>query len=652
MDVLDTKAEDQQAEQTTSSTDGLVDALAPPRGWRKIFALFTHRISGKIIIPYLVLVLILAVFATYVVMNLVTTSLEEKFRSQLADAGRSVNEAMVKIETDHLKIFRNMAFTQGVAERLKEEDGQQLQSLLGPIQVNAQVDYIDVFDVKGDLLLVLRPPERAAEAANLVDQNARQWPPVQKVLERREDRLGDKFSAVVATSWGPVLYTAGPVKLGDEFVGVIAVGTPLEKVVAKLSQEAVVGITVYAPDGSVFASTIPGAAEVMKIDASLYERLLGAGAEVLQRTVSVGVSRYQEMLGVLEVRREPAHLMGVSQSVSLIAAKGSETRDQMIGMFSVVIFLVVVTSLTLARKLTRPIIILVEACKALASGDLSKDVPVTAKDEIGLLMVTFNQTLQGLRERDRAKDAFGRYMSSELYEAIQKGELKLGGETREITIIMSDIRGFTTLSETLAPADLVAYLNRYFENQVAAIQRYGGTVDKFMGDAILAKFGAPVWYPDHARRAVLAMLEMRKALDDFNHENAELGVQQIRIGIGSNSGPVVVGNIGAQSRMEYTIIGDAVNATQRIEDLCKEFKWDLLISDMTYNDCKNLVDVGEPHRITLRGRQQETLVYPLIGLKEGVKPQPQDMAHSAAPAGSANGAVSGEREPAPARAGA
>lgn len=610
--------------------------LAPLRGWRRLFGFITNRISGKILAPYLALVFILAVFATYVVMNLVTTSLEEKFRSQLADAGRAANEAMVKLEADSLKLFRQMAFTEGVAERLQGMEIEQLNALLAPIHANAHADFVDVLDPDGTLLLVLRPPERAAEAERLVDRNAGQWPPVRKVLDRQEDRLGDKFSAIVQTSWGPMLYTAGAVKLNDQLVGVIAVGTSLDKAVARLSQEALAGVTLYGPDGRVLATTLPGAEELVSVEPELYRRLLEAGTEVHQRTISLGASRFQEMLGVLEVRREPGLLMGVSQSVSLIADKGAETRNTLIALFSVVVFVVLLTGVTLARNLVYPISLLVEACKALARGDYSRKVPLVSADETGVLIATFNQTLDGLRERDRARDAFGRYMSAELYEAIQRGELKLGGETREITILMSDIRGFTTLSETMRPDDLVAFLNRYFENQVAAIQRYGGTVDKFMGDAILAKFGAPVWYPDHARRAVLAMLDMRKALEEFNRENAAMGLQQIRIGIGANSGPVVVGNIGSQARMEYTIIGDAVNATQRIEDLCKEFKWDLLISDVTYEACKDLIEVGEPHRIILRGRQQETLVYPVIGLKPSATPA-LDAAGRSAAAAPANG---------------
>jgi adenylate cyclase len=225
-----------------------------------------------------------------------------------------------------------------------------------------------------------------------------------------------------------------------------------------------------------------------------------------------------------------------------------------------------------------------------------------------------------LRERDRAREAFGLYMSPELYQAIQRGELKLGGEERVITTLISDIRGFTTLSERMEPEVLVSLLNAYFETQVDAIRRHGGVVDKFMGDAILARFGAPIWYPDHARRAVLAMLDMRTALAEFNQQLQQHGYAPLRVGMGANTGSVVVGNIGSTSRMEYTIIGDSVNTTQRIEDLTKELRWDLLISESTYEQARDVVEVRAPHRITLRGRQQETLVYPVVGAKRPVAP--------------------------------
>lgn len=600
-------------EHAAPAADAARPELGLPAGWRRLLVPITHRVSGKIIGPYLVIVILLAVFATYVVMNLVTDSLEQKFRGELADAGRAANEAMVKLEADHLRVVRQMAFTEGVAEQVRTGRSEQARALLAPIAVNAGIGFVDLVDANGNLLLALRPRERADQAGGLVDRGAAQWPVTRAVLDRQVDPLGDKYSAVIATAWGPMLYTAGPIKQGPDLVGVVLVGTPLEAAAGRLSQEAGAGVTLYGPDGRALASSIPGGATALSIEPALYQQLMRSTDTVQQRQVSLGASRYLELLGQLEVRRQPAFVLGVSQTISLIADKGAETRNQLVLLFSAVILVVLGAGLALARILVRPLKLLVEACRAMAAGDLACEVPVVSSDETALLTRTFNDSLRGLRERDRAREAFGRYLSPELYEAVQRGELKLGGEKRVLTVLISDIRGFTPLAESMAPELLVTFLNRYFESQVAAIQRHGGVVDKFMGDSILAKFGAPIWYPDHARRAVLAMLDMRAALADFNRQLERYGFPPLRFGIGVHTGPAVVGNIGSTARMEYTIIGDTVNVAQRIEDLTKQLECDLALSGATYAQAQDLVEVWEPIRATLRGRNQESLIYPVRG---------------------------------------
>jgi adenylate cyclase len=225
-----------------------------------------------------------------------------------------------------------------------------------------------------------------------------------------------------------------------------------------------------------------------------------------------------------------------------------------------------------------------------------------------------------LKERARAQAAIESYMSPKVYQLIQKQELEIGGVRREITVFKTDIRDFTNLSEKMDSVALVDFLNRYLERMVEPIANHDGEVDKYMGDAILAKFGATESYPDHAQRAVLAMIEMIEACDRLNEELARDGLPMIRMGIGCNTGEAVVGNIGSAQRMEYTIISDAVNTAQRIEDLCKEVGWDLLISDQTYEQARDVVEVGDPWTIRLRGKTQDTLVYPILGRKGAVPP--------------------------------
>jgi adenylate cyclase len=310
--------------------------------------------------------------------------------------------------------------------------------------------------------------------------------------------------------------------------------------------------------------------------------------------------------------------MGVGNLITIIEDRGAQTRNRMIATFSGVVVVLLAVGLFLARTISRPVTALVEATERIGRNDLNFELPVRTEDETGILTVAFNQMTGGLRERERSRVAIERYMSPKVYKLIQTGELKMGGQEREITVFKTDIRSFTTLSETMDPDDLIEFLNRYFTRMVSCVHKYDGEVDKYMGDAILAKFGATEWYPDHARRAVLAMVEMIEACDELGRELRAEQMNPIRMGIGCNTGSALVGNLGSPDRMEYTIISDAVNSSQRIEELCKEFGWDLLISETTYEQAKDHIEVGEPWSVELRGQTRETYIYPILGQKDQV----------------------------------
>ena len=308
-------------------------------------------------------------------------------------------------------------------------------------------------------------------------------------------------------------------------------------------------------------------------------------------------------------------VLGVGNLVSIIEDKGAETRQQMILIFSSVVVVILMFGLYLARTITRPVEALVEATNRIRRNELDFDLPVTTEDETGLLTVAFNEMTGGLRERERSRVAITKYMSQKVYKLIQSGELGMGGVTREITVFDTDIRSFTSISETKTPDELISFLNRYFTKMVTCVYKYDGEVDKFVGDAILAKFGATEWYPDHALRAVSAMIEMIEACDELDEELRAEGDWVIRMGVGCNTGPAVIGNLGSPERMEYTIISDVVNTAARAQELTKEYGWDLLISDATYSEVKDAIEVGEPWTLQLRGQTRDTYLYPVLGRK-------------------------------------
>ena len=175
--------------------------------------------------------------------------------------------------------------------------------------------------------------------------------------------------------------------------------------------------------------------------------------------------------------------------------------------------------------------------------------------------------LEGLRQRDFIRDTFGRYLSPDVVEELLGSPqgLAMGGELREITLLVSDLRGFTSLAARLSPPEVIAMLNRYFERMIDIIARYRGTVDELQGDGMLTFFGAPLAAPDDAERAVACALEMQLALLQFNAEQRQLDLPELAMGIGINTGEVIVGNIGSLKRSKYGAVGSAINTAYRIE---------------------------------------------------------------------------------------
>ena len=196
----------------------------------------------------------------------------------------------------------------------------------------------------------------------------------------------------------------------------------------------------------------------------------------------------------------------------------------------------------------------------------------------------YEDVVESRNREGRIRNIFQRYVPREVVDEVlkRKDDSMLAGEEREVTILLSDIRGYTTITERLSPEQVVWMLNEYFAEMIDVVFAHGGVVDKFMGDALMAFFGAPVSYGDDCRRALIVALEMVERLDQLNRRRLERGEEEIKIGIGISTGRVVAGNIGSDKRMEYTVIGDDVNLTSRIEDLTREYPNGILISQSTY----------------------------------------------------------------------
>jgi len=225
------------------------------------------------------------------------------------------------------------------------------------------------------------------------------------------------------------------------------------------------------------------------------------------------------------------------------------------------------------------------------------------------------QLLQEQLEKRRVRQTLERYVSKPVADEVLKNaesyQSSLGGQRKTVTILFSDLRGFTTLSEQSNPSDLVGQLNEYLTAMVEIVMKHGGTLDKFIGDAIMAVYGAPLsaGTVEDAWRAVQTATEMRAKLAELQTSWAAQGKPVLQMGVGINHGDVLVGNIGSPQRMEYTVIGDVVNVASRVEGLNKEFGTDILITEAVFELVRDRVEVEPKEETSVKGRGQKIKVY-------------------------------------------
>jgi adenylate cyclase len=256
------------------------------------------------------------------------------------------------------------------------------------------------------------------------------------------------------------------------------------------------------------------------------------------------------------------------------------------------------------------------ASARVAKGDYGEPIPVRSADEIGRLTQGFNTMVEGLKERDFVADTFGRYVDQEIAQKLMKipAASRLGGDKREVAILMSDIRGFTPLAETMRPDHIIHFLNRYFSRLIEVIQEHNGIIVDFFGDSILVFFD-PLDGPVDAiiRRSVACAFAMQEAVGGFNAEMKAEGFPELLTGIGVNAGEVVVGNVGSETRAKYGIVGAAVNMTQRIQS--RADGGEVVVSESVYQRIVGDTDIAVRRSITvsLKGIRADVRLYVVEG---------------------------------------
>ena len=309
-------------------------------------------------------------------------------------------------------------------------------------------------------------------------------------------------------------------------------------------------------------------------------------------------------------------------SSDIVYEAGRSTFIRNIFLSCAIFFLCIMLIWFWSKSISSPVKELAAAAGRIGNGEYEVQLERKRKDELKILTDSCVKMGHGLAERERLKDAFGRFTNKEIAEKAMRNELSLGGENKNVTVFFSDIRSFTAMSEKLTPEQVVEFLNEYMTRMVKCVDATGGVVDKFIGDAIMAVWGAPVSAgspKEDALNGIKASLLMRKELYELNKERVAKGLIPVHIGCGLNSGDVIAGQIGSEKRMEYTVIGDTVNTASRTEALNKPFHTDVLITENTWQLVKDEILVEEMPGVKVKGKTDKLRMFAVIGFKDSTK---------------------------------
>jgi adenylate cyclase len=339
-----------------------------------------------------------------------------------------------------------------------------------------------------------------------------------------------------------------------------------------------------------------------------------AGELLVQTYADPKLGRLIDFAVPLVFSKVPVGALYLGFSQRSIEAAVAKARNQAILISGVMMLVGIGGAVALSGVLSRPILRLVEGTRAIAAGNFQVSLAIAARDEIGVLTESFNRMAKSLREKEMIKRAFSRYVAREVVDEILKDpeHLVLKGERRDVTVLFCDMRGFTSLSEHLPPEEVVLLLNQFYTLMIDTTFKYDGTLDKFLGDGVMAIFGAPIAHPDHAIQAIRAALAMQAGVLELSEKRVRDGKARVTVGIGVSAGEVVAGTVGTEDRMEYTVVGDSVNLASRLQSEARAGQ--ILISRRTHERVERLVEARTLGILKVRGREESVEAFEVLGL--------------------------------------
>lgn len=546
---------------------------------------------NRLLLAFLSLFVIVQISSFWVIDRVITRAARERATDDLRNAGIILKQFLQ--ERSDLLIQGTSLFSRDFAfqQTYFADDRETIRSALLSLQQRIHADFILLLADDDNWPVRVQTPQGEDEGKPF------------KYPELIEESIeaGEPGSWVISRDSGLVRMVAVPL-LAPEPVAWLCVGFKMDEKLVK-SLERFVGF---------------GVSLIKEVDGRLRVVTSSLGPDARNAVEMALASRPDDQKDFQIVMNDELHSLHLRDDSGLLLHASLERALQplrqlqrVFALLALLVFLVVFfLGKAVANTVTQPVERLVQGVQRVTAGDLTAEVAVVRDDEIGMLATSFNTMARGLEEKEKVRSLLGKVVSNQIAEELLRGKtVQLGGEIRTVTVLFTDLRNFTTTCEKMQPEEVLHFLNRYLDCMANVVEKHGGVIDKFIGDAIMAIFGAPVSLPDHARRAVECGREMHAELKLLNEKLRQEGRPEIAMGVGIHTGEVVAGNMGAENRLNYTVIGDTVNVAARLESETKPVGRSPLFSQATLEAaCLSADEVTLIGPLHVKGREQPILV--------------------------------------------
>ncbi len=553
--------------------------------------------------------------ATLIVANRqISLSSDQAIRVELANT-RKVFEGLLKEKSISLAATRRVV-----------ADGPQFKQALEGVQDPATIkDLALEFKESLGLELVVVASRKGALLANLEGVKAPDLPKPAKNAKAADSYFEravngaklEEISGVWASDETVYETVTGPVIQQNSILGALRLGFAMDDRFAGALRDQTGSEVSVVSAGKIYASSLPleARAELSRAMSSM-----ASMAEIFAVDLA-GIPYLGQWISLIGPDKKEAAKVLQLRSKSRVLQLLSQIKRNFLGILLSGLALALIIAFFVSRGVTKPLDKLIAGTRAVENGNLDFQIEVTSRDELGDLADSFNEMVRDLKEKERVKGLFGKYLPKSVADQVMalQGELKLGGEQKEVAILFSDIRGFTSISERMSPPELVSMLNDYYTRMIAILTVNDGTLDKIIGDAVMAVFGAPVNDSDASNKAIKTALEMQQAMKAFNDERHAQGQETFEIGIGINTGVVVAGNIGSTQQFSYTVIGDEVNLASRMCSTAK--KGQVIVTEATFRKTKWQFEFNRLEPVTVKNVSQPVQIYEALGVKADAQPK-------------------------------